>query len=36
MIKCDEEELFVLSRCINKLLKFLEVYLKQKQEIVLS
>lgn len=36
MIKCDDEEIFVLSRCVNKLLKFLEIYLKSKQDFMLN
>ena len=36
MVKSSEDELLVLSRCVNKLLKFLETYLKTKHALQLN
>ncbi len=36
MIKSSDDEVLVLSRCVNKLLKFLETYLKTKHGLELN
>lgn len=36
MVKVNDEEQFTVSKCVNKALKFLEIYLKNKPEVIIN